>query len=111
MRMMPPDEGLKAPARDLSECFSATTVIKETWFPGLLTEKEKQQIAERDAPKGALKKAVLAYLRECDNPVPDASHRRTLRNHMRELVGAPLQSQGLNHEPEHTDRRRQQVHR
>lgn len=36
-----------------------------------------------------LQKAVLAYLSECDNPVPDYGYRRTLRNHMRALVGAP----------------------
>lgn len=36
-----------------------------------------------------LKQAVLKYLSEFDNPVPDASHRRTLRNHLRELTGAP----------------------
>lgn len=41
---MPPDQGLKAQVRPISECFSATTVLKETWFPHLLTEKEKAQI-------------------------------------------------------------------
>lgn len=48
-RFMPPDEGLKEQVRPISECFSAMTVIKETWFPHLLTEKEKAQIARRDA--------------------------------------------------------------
>lgn len=38
-----------------------------------------------------LTEAVLAYISECDNPVPDYSHRRTLRNHMRTLVGAPAE--------------------
>jgi len=36
-----------------------------------------------------LKDVVLAYLSECDNPVPDPSHSRTLRNWLREMVGAP----------------------
>lgn len=36
-----------------------------------------------------LQKAVLAYLSECDNPVPDYGYRRTLRNHLRQIVGAP----------------------
>jgi hypothetical protein len=40
----PPDEGLKEPVRKFADCFSAFTVVKETWFPHLLTDKEKQQI-------------------------------------------------------------------
>lgn len=36
-----------------------------------------------------LKNAVLAYLSEYDNPVPDYNYRRTLRNRLRELSGAP----------------------
>lgn len=36
-----------------------------------------------------LRKAVLAYLSEYDNPVPDYPYRRVLRNRLRELVGAP----------------------
>jgi hypothetical protein len=36
-----------------------------------------------------LKQAVLSYLSELDNPVPDAHQRRALRNHLRELTGAP----------------------
>lgn len=36
-----------------------------------------------------LEKTVLAYLSECDNPVPDYTYRRLLRNQLRELVGAP----------------------
>ena len=36
-----------------------------------------------------LKAAVLAYLSEFDNPVPDYGYRRTLRNRLRELSGAP----------------------
>lgn len=36
-----------------------------------------------------LKYAVLAYLSECDNPVPDYGYRRNLRNRLRTLVDAP----------------------
>lgn len=36
-----------------------------------------------------LRDAVLAYLSEYDNPVSDYGYRRTLRNHLRELSGAP----------------------
>ncbi len=36
-----------------------------------------------------LPKAVLAYLSEYDNPVPDAVYRAGLRDHLRTLVGAP----------------------
>lgn len=36
-----------------------------------------------------LEKAVLAYLSEMDNPVPDYSYRLVLRNRLRELIGAP----------------------
>ncbi len=36
-----------------------------------------------------LEAAVLAYLSEFDNPVPDYGYRRTLRNNLRKLVGAP----------------------
>ena len=38
-----------------------------------------------------LEAAVLAYLSECDNPVPDYGYRRTLRNRLRELSGAPAE--------------------
>lgn len=38
-----------------------------------------------------LEAAVLSYISECDNPAPDYSHRRTLLNHLRELVGAPAE--------------------
>lgn len=50
-RYPPPDDGLKEQVRPIEDTFSAWTVIKETWFPHLLTEKERQQIAERDRPK------------------------------------------------------------
>lgn len=36
-----------------------------------------------------LKKYVLNYLCEKDSPIPDYGYLRTLRNHMRVLVGAP----------------------
>jgi hypothetical protein len=37
--------------KKFSEAFSALTVIKEVWFPHLLTDKEREQIAKRDAHK------------------------------------------------------------
>lgn len=36
-----------------------------------------------------LRQAVRDYISECDNPVPDYGHRRTLRNRLRELAGCP----------------------
>lgn len=36
-----------------------------------------------------LKKWVLEYVSEVDNPVPDYGYRRIIRNHIRGLVGAP----------------------
>lgn len=36
-----------------------------------------------------LRQAVLTYLREVDNPAPDYSYRRVLRNKMREVADAP----------------------
>lgn len=47
MRPYPPDGGLKNPVRDFADTFSVLTVIKETWFPHLLTEKEKAQIGPK----------------------------------------------------------------
>lgn len=38
-----------------------------------------------------LRQAVRDYISECDNPVPDYSHRRTLRNRLRELAGCPTE--------------------
>jgi hypothetical protein len=46
----------------------------------ILTERKEHQ---------ALRDAVLAYLSEVDNPVPDAIYRRLLRNKMRSIAGAP----------------------
>ena len=42
-----------------------------------------------DKTEYTLKEVVLAYLSECDNPVPDYNHRKTLRNYLRKMVGAP----------------------
>jgi hypothetical protein len=42
-----------------------------------------------DQTEYTLKEVVLAYISECDNPVPDYGHRRTLRNYLRKMVGAP----------------------
>lgn len=36
-----------------------------------------------------LRQAVLDYLSEYDNPVPDAVYRKTLRDRLRSLSGAP----------------------
>jgi hypothetical protein len=36
-----------------------------------------------------LTRYVLLYLSEVDNPVPDYGYRRTLRDHIRVLTGAP----------------------
>lgn len=36
-----------------------------------------------------LRDAVLEYLSEIDNPAPDATMRRILRDRLRVLVGAP----------------------
>ena len=45
--------------------------------------------AARPGPTHDLRQAVRDYISECDNPVPDYSHRRVLRDHLRELAGAP----------------------
>jgi hypothetical protein len=47
--------------------------------------KRHQAVSELDE----LKQAVLKYIAECDNPVPDYGYRRTLRNYLRTLTGAP----------------------
>jgi hypothetical protein len=43
------------------------------------------------SPSPDLRQAVREYISECDNPVPDYSYRRTLRNRMRELAGCPAE--------------------
>lgn len=48
-----------------------------------LEMKEAEDAYER------LQKAVLEYLSEHDNPAPDFMFRRTLRNRLRTMVGAP----------------------
>lgn len=49
MKLPPPeDKGLGPQLRPFEDAFSAITVIKEVWFPHLLTDKEKEQIAQRD---------------------------------------------------------------
>jgi hypothetical protein len=50
-----------------------------------LEMKEADDVYER------LEKAVLAYLSEYDNPVPDYSYRRVLRNRLRDMTGAPAE--------------------
>lgn len=46
---------------------------------------------EVEAENTALHEAVWAYLSEFDNPVPDVVYRKTLRDRLRKLVGAPDQ--------------------
>jgi hypothetical protein len=59
-----------------------------TWYHPALAQRA---LDEGDRQIAELKKAVLAYLSECDNPVPDFNYRRTLRNRLRELTGAPAE--------------------
>jgi hypothetical protein len=47
-------------------------------------------LTERQEHK-ALKDTVLEYLSEMDNPVPCSANRRSLRNKLRKLVGAPAE--------------------
>lgn len=46
-----PDKELGPQLRNFEDTFSAFTVLKEVWFPHLLTEKEKMQIKQRDESK------------------------------------------------------------
>lgn len=48
-----------------------------------------RDLEKASGEKERLQKAVRAYLSECDNPVPDYNYRRTLRNQLRQMVGAP----------------------
>lgn len=50
---------------------------------------------EMQAEIDALRKAMLDYLSEFDNPVPDAMYRKVLRDHMRKVAGAPAEPQRL----------------
>lgn len=60
LRPYPPDGGLKEPVRKFEDTFSVWTVIKEAWFPHLLTEREKVQIARRDRWPEATEAQVTA---------------------------------------------------
>ncbi len=51
----------------------------------------KLEMKEAEDAYERLQKAVLAYLSECDNPVPDYNYRRTLRNQLRTMTGAPAE--------------------
>lgn len=62
--------------------FQQTTV-------GEREEMSSRPSQELEADNRALRDAILAYLSEFDNPVPDALHRKVLRDHLRKLVGAP----------------------
>lgn len=80
-------EGLK---QAVEGGMASVTIGDQTWIPmrrvrpgGNRPQQEMQ--AEIDALRGSM----LEYLSEIDNPVPDAMHRRTLRNRMRALSGAP----------------------
>lgn len=42
-----------------------------------------------DVALANLRKAVIDYLAEIDNPAPDYGYRNILRDRMRRLVGAP----------------------
>jgi hypothetical protein len=53
-----------------------------------MTTRPQQEV---EAENIALHEAVSAYLSEIDNPVPDAIYRKTLRDRLRKLVGAPDQ--------------------
>lgn len=55
----------------------------------MTVDRPRQEI---EAENKALREGVWAYLSEFDNPVPDAMHRKTLRDHLRKLVGAPPQA-------------------
>lgn len=51
----------------------------------------KLEMKEAEDDYERLQKAVLAYISEFDNPVPDYGYRRTLRNQLRAMVGAPIE--------------------
>lgn len=46
------DNQLGPQLKRLEDTFSAMTVIKEMWFPHLLTERERRQLARRDGLGG-----------------------------------------------------------
>jgi hypothetical protein len=51
----------------------------------------KLEMKEAEDTYERLEKAVLAYLSEVDNPVPDYTYRRMLRNQLRQMTGAPAE--------------------
>lgn len=51
----------------------------------------KLEMKESEDAYERLQKAVLDYLSEIDNPVPDATMRRVYRNQLREMTGAPAE--------------------
>lgn len=51
----------------------------------------KLEMKEAEDGYERLQKAVLDYLSEFDNPVPDGMYRRALRNRLREMTGAPAE--------------------
>jgi hypothetical protein len=59
-----------------------------TWNHPALAQRA---LDEGDKEISQLRKAILAYLSEHDNAVPDYSYRRVLRNRLRELTGAPAE--------------------
>lgn len=64
---------------------------RDRWSNRRLTEKEIAEIAREPSKYETLRQAVLDYLSEIDNPVPDPVHRHTLRNHLRKLTDAPAE--------------------
>jgi plasmid stabilization system protein ParE len=59
--------------------------IPDNWYE----EHDGQRLVLRTDKVKALRQAILDYLSECDNPVPDAMFRRTLRNNLRKIAEAP----------------------
>lgn len=51
----------------------------------------KLEMKEAEDAYGRLQTMVRAYLSEFDNPVPDYRYRRTLRNQLRAMTGAPAE--------------------
>lgn len=47
------------------------------------------EMIDAEASYQRLQDAVLAYISECDNPVPDYSYRRVLLSRLRQMTGAP----------------------
>mgnify|MGYP001584274480 CR=1 FL=1 len=60
-----------------------------------MTEIKLARTHATDKTEYTLQEVVLHYIRECDNPVPDYAHRRTLLNYLRKMVGAPPEPPAL----------------